>query len=85
MNTVELLRPIYAPGEREVKSKELKDNGILKTINRFRHKNGMEIIIEQNATQIKDNSGVLIGYVSHLSRHHPTKKSRTTAKETFKK
>ena len=63
MNTVELLRPIYAPGEREVKSKELKDNGILKTINRFRHKNGMEIIIEQNATQIKDNSGVLIGYV----------------------
>ena len=31
--------------------------------NKFRHKNGIEIIVEQNATQINDNSGVLIGYV----------------------
>ncbi len=63
INSTELLCPIYAPGERETKSEELKKKGILKTINKFKHKNGTDIIVEQNATQINDNSGVPIGYI----------------------
>ena len=63
INSAELLCPIYAPGERETKSEELKKKGILKTINKFKHKNGTDIIVEQNATQINDNSGVPIGYI----------------------
>ena len=63
MNSAELLRPIYDPGERDAKSEELKNNGSLMTINKFRHKNGIEIIVEQNATQINDSSGIPIGYV----------------------
>jgi PAS domain S-box-containing protein len=62
-NSTELLSPIYAPGERETKSEELKKKGTLKTINKFKHKNGSDIIVEQNATQINDNSGVPISYV----------------------
>jgi PAS domain S-box-containing protein len=63
INSTELLCPIYAPGERETKSEELKKKGILKTINKFKNKNGTDIIVEQNATQINDNSGVPIGYI----------------------
>jgi PAS domain S-box-containing protein len=63
INSAELLRPVYVPGERETKSEELNQNGVLKTINKFKHKNGAEIIVEQNATRINDNSRVPIGYI----------------------
>ena len=62
INSAELLRPIYTRGERDKKSEELKTKGILKTINKLKHKNGTEIIVEQNATQISNDSGVPIGY-----------------------
>ena len=45
--SVELMRPEYAPGERERKVKELEQTGILRTKIYAKHKNGTDIIVEQ--------------------------------------
>ncbi len=59
----ELLRPIYAIGEREKVIKELDENGHSKSVIHTRHKNGKEIIVETNSTKILDDSGTISGYV----------------------
>ena len=61
--SVELLRPIYAPGERERIIKELNDKGNSITIIRTKDCNGIEIIVEVNSTRIMDEYGNISGYV----------------------
>ena len=58
-----LLKPIYAPGEREKVMKELDENGHFKTVIHTKHKDGKEIIVETNSTRILDDSGNISGYV----------------------
>ena len=82
MNSTELLNPIYIPGERETKSEELKKKGILKTVNKFKHKNGNEIIVEQNATRINDNSGAPVGYIVIYHDITESKKAEKDLKES---
>ena len=62
-NSVELLRPIYAPGEREKIINELNDKNVSKTIISTKHRNGNEIIAEVNSTRIIDEYGNTSGYV----------------------
>ena len=62
-NTIELLRPNYVPGEREKKLEEVEKKGTLKTTMYAKHKNGTEIIVDQNVSLIVDDSGLQIGYV----------------------
>ncbi len=59
----ELLKPMYAPGEREKVLEKLDEKGNSKTIIYTKHKNGNEIIVETNSTRILDNSGAISGYV----------------------
>ena len=61
--SVELLSPIYAPGERERIINELNDKGSSTTIIRTKHQNGNEIIVEVNSTRIMDEYGKISGYV----------------------
>jgi len=61
--TKELLRPIYAPGEREKIIDELSRRGTAQSRIRIKHRNGTEIIAEVNSTQIADESGNATGYV----------------------
>jgi PAS domain S-box-containing protein len=63
VNTVELLRPNYVRGERENKLEELEEKGTLKTIMYAKHKNGTEVIVDQNVSLIVNDSGVQTGYV----------------------
>ena len=63
MGSVELLRPIYAPGEREKIITELNDKHASKTIISTKHRNGNEIIAEVNSTRIIDEYGNTSGYV----------------------
>ena len=62
-NTVELIRPKYVPGEREKKLEELEKKRALKTTMYAKHKNGTEIIVDQNVSQVVDDSGLQTGYV----------------------
>ncbi len=59
----QLLRPIYAFGEREKIIEELDKKGNSKSIIHTKHKKGREIIVEINSTRILDNSGTISGYV----------------------
>ena len=59
----ELLKPIYATGEREEVMKELDGNGYSKAVIHTKHKDGKEIIVETNSTRILDDSGTISGYV----------------------
>ncbi len=60
---VKLLRPSYAPGEREKILKELNIKGTYKVIIRMKHRNGTEIIVESNSNLIKDDNGSTVGFV----------------------
>ena len=62
-NTLELIRPKYAPGERERKLEEVEQKGTLNTTMYAKHKNGTEIIVNQNVSQVVDDSGLQTGYV----------------------
>jgi PAS domain S-box-containing protein len=59
----ELLKPIYAFGERDKIMEELNEKGHSKSIIHTKHKNGKEIIVETNSSRILDNSGSISGYV----------------------
>jgi len=61
--TQELLRPTYAPGEREKIIHELNRNGTSKVRIRTKHRNGTKIVAEVYSTRITDNSGNISGYV----------------------
>ena len=61
--SVELLRPTYAPGERERIIKELNDKGNSLTIIKTKDRIGIEIIVEVNSTRIIDEYGNISGYV----------------------
>ena len=61
-NSIELLRPKYAPGERESVIEELEHKGVSRTTISTKHKNGTDIIVEQNSTKISDCFGTA-GYV----------------------
>ena len=61
--SVELIRPTYYPGERESKVKDLEQTGVLRTKIYAKHKNGIDIIVEQNSTRITDEQGVPAGYL----------------------
>jgi PAS domain S-box-containing protein len=62
-SSVELLRPIYAPGEREIIINELKNNGTSKSTISTKHRNGTEIIVEVNSSRILDEQKDISGYV----------------------
>ena len=68
--SVELLNPIYAPGEREKIINELNDKGSSTTIIRTKHQNGNEIIVEVNSTRIMDEYGKTIGICGCISRYN---------------
>ncbi len=59
----ELLRPIYASGEREKIMEELERYGSTTALIRTKHKNGQEIIVEVSSTRLTDAQGGLTGYV----------------------
>jgi len=61
--TIELLRPLYSPGEREKIIDELNRFGTSKARIRTRHRNGTEIIADVNSTRISDKNGNVTGYV----------------------
>jgi PAS domain S-box-containing protein len=61
--TKELLRPDYAPGEREKIMDELTRHGASEATVRTRHKNGTEVIAEVHSTRMTDESGATSGYV----------------------
>lgn len=61
--TKELLRPIYAPGEREKIIDELTRLGTSKATIRTKHLNGTEIFAAVYSTRINDESGNVSGYV----------------------
>jgi len=61
--TQELLRPIYAPGEREKIIDELNRSGSSINTIRTKDRNGTEIIAAVRSTQIKDKTGNISGYV----------------------
>ena len=62
-NTVKLLRPKYAPEEREKKLEEVTKKGALTTTMYAKHKNGKEIIVDQKISQMVDDSSLQTGYV----------------------
>jgi PAS domain S-box-containing protein len=62
-NSVELLHPTYNPGEREKILEDLEQQGVSRTTIVTKHKNGTDIIVEQNSTRIMDDKGLTIGYV----------------------
>ena len=62
-SSVELLRPIYAPGEREIIINELKNKGNSKSTISTKHRNGTEIIVEVNSSRILDEQKDISGYV----------------------
>ena len=61
-NSIKLLRPKYAPGERESVIEELEHKGVSRSTISTKHKNGTDIIVEQNSTKISDDFGTA-GYV----------------------
>jgi len=61
--TRELLRSIYAPGEREKIIDELNRLGTSKARIRTKHRNGTEIVAEVYSTRITGESGNISGYV----------------------
>ena len=62
-NTVKLLRPKYAPDEREKKLEKVKNKGTLTTTMYAEHKNGKEVIVDQKISQMVDDTGLKTGYV----------------------
>ena len=63
VESVELIHPTYNLGERESKIKKLESSGVLRTTINVKHKNGTDIIVEQNSTRITDDYGIPTGYV----------------------
>jgi PAS domain S-box-containing protein len=61
--SLELLRPTYAPGERERILDELARRGAAEATIRTQHKSGKEVIAEVNSTRMTDESGRTTGYV----------------------
>ena len=61
--TVELLRPEYAPGEREKIMSELARLGASRLTIRVKHKNGADVMAEVHSTRLTDESGATSGYV----------------------
>ncbi|MGB8958438.1 MAG: PAS domain S-box protein [Candidatus Aminicenantales bacterium] len=61
--TLELLRPTYAPGEREKIFDSLNRQGAAVVTLRTKHKDGTEIIAEVNLTRLADERGDQSGYV----------------------
>ena len=62
-NTVKLLRPKYAPGERESKLEEVEKKGAFNTTMYAKHKNGKEVIVDQKISKMVDDSGLQTGYI----------------------
>ena len=62
-SSVELLRPTYAPGERERIINELNNKGSSKSIISTKNRNGTEIIVEVNSSRILDEQKNISGYV----------------------
>ena len=79
-SSVELLRPIYAPGEREIIINELKNKGNSKSTISTKHRNGTEIIVEVNSSRIldeqKDISGYVVVYRDITERKHVEKQRK---------
>ena len=61
--TLELLRPIYAPGERERIFENLNRAGTAVFTLRTKHKDGSEVMAEVNSTLLADERGNRTGYV----------------------
>jgi PAS domain S-box-containing protein len=79
-SSVELLRPIYAPGEREIIINELKNKGTSKSTISTKHRNGTEIIVEVNSSRIlneqKDISGYVVVYRDITERKQVEKRTK---------
>ncbi len=73
-----LLRPNYAPGEREKILEELNLKGSSEVIINTKHRNGTEIIVEANSTRIIDEYGNISGYV--VVYHDITEQKQTEHK-----
>ena len=61
--TLELLRPVYEPGEREKILAEMDRHGTAVATLRTKHKDGTEVIAEVNSTRMIDERGDPSGYV----------------------
>ncbi len=61
--SLELLRPTYAPGEREKIMDELERLGMSSATIRTKHRNGTEVMAEVHSTRLTDESGRTSGYV----------------------
>ena len=61
--TAELLRPEYAPGEREGILAELAHLGAFRATIRLKHKSGADLMAEMHSTLLTDESGAISGYV----------------------
>ena len=79
--SVELLRPTYATGERERIIDELNDKGASTTIISTKHREGNQIIVEVNSTQILDEYGNISGYVVVYRDITERKKAEETIKQ----
>ena len=84
-NSVELMHPIYDPGEREKIVEDLELYGISKTTITTKHKNGTDIIVEQNSSRIVDDDGVTTGYVVVYRDITENKKAEHVLKESENK
>jgi two-component system, chemotaxis family, sensor kinase Cph1 len=81
--TQELLRPTYAPGEREKIIDELEHKGTSKTTIHTKHRNGNEIIAEVNSTRIKDDKNSTSGYAVVYRDITKRKQAEIKLKETL--
>jgi PAS domain S-box-containing protein len=81
-NSIELLNPIYGPGEREKILEDLEVHGASRTTVITKHKNGTDITVEQNSTRISDDNGVITGYVVVYRDITENKKAEYVLKES---
>ena len=84
-NSVELMHPKYNPGEREKIIEDLELYGNSKTIITTKHKNGTDIIVEQNSSRIVDDAGLTTGYVVVYRDITENKKAEYILKESENK
>jgi PAS domain S-box-containing protein len=77
----ELLRPSYAPGEREKIIDELNRIGTSKVLIHTKHRNGADIIVDVHSTRLTNESGSISGYVVTYRDVTDRERAQTTLKE----